>query len=469
MSFRPDFLWGGAVAANQCEGAWDEDGKGLTISDCMTAGDVNTPREFTDGIIPGKYYPNHDGIDFYHRCKEDIALFAEMGFKVFRFSISWARIFPTGEDSTPNEKGLQFYEDVIDTCRSYGIEPLVTISHYETPYALVKKYNSWASREMVEPFLRYCKTIFERYKGKVRYWLTFNEINTIILHPSMSAGIRVGEGDNWAQTVYQAAHHELVASAGAVKLGHEIDPENQIGMMMLYPTFYGETCDPADQLECMRQMDTHYYFSDVQVRGYYSPKAKKLLDRKGVTLRIAPGDEALLNAGRVDYIGFSYYNSNVATTREVELIDGNMINSVPNPYLTASEWGWQIDPVGLRLALNNLYDRYQIPLFVVENGLGARDTVLPDGTIEDDYRIDYLRRHILSMKEAVEEDGVDLMGYTCWGPIDLVSVGTGEMRKRYGFIYVDRDDKGGGTYARSKKKSFAWYQKVIATNGGDLN
>ena len=469
MSFRPDFLWGGAVAANQCEGAWNEDGKGLTISDCMTAGNVKTPREFTDGVVAGKYYPNHNGIDFYHRYQEDIALFAEMGFKVFRFSISWARIFPNGDDLTPNEKGLQFYENVIDTCRQYGIEPLVTISHYETPYALVKKYNSWTSREMIDPFLRYCKVIFERYKGKVRYWLTFNEINVITLHPSMAAGIRITEEATRLQTIYQAAHHEFVASAKAVRLGHAIDPENKIGMMMLYPTFYGETCNPLDQLESMRQIDQHYYFSDVQVRGYYSNKAKSFLKAKGVSLRLEPGDETALMEGKVDYIGFSYYNSNVATTREVELIGGNMLNAVPNPYLVASEWGWQVDPIGLRLALNHLYDRYQIPLFVVANGLGAQDTVLPDGRIEDDYRIDYLRRHIEAMKAAVEEDGVDLMGYTCWGPIDLVSAGTGEMRKRYGFIYVDRDDEGQGSYARSKKKSFDWYKKVIATNGEDLD
>ena len=468
MGFKPDFLWGGAVAANQCEGAWNEDGKGLTISDCMTAGDAKTPRQFTDGVVEGLYYPNHNGIDFYHRYKEDIALFAEMGFKVFRFSISWARIFPSGDDEQPNEAGLRFYEDVIDTCLSYGIEPLVTISHYETPYALVKKYNSWASRDLVEPFLRYCETLFRRYKDKVKYWLTFNEINVVMLNPGMAAGIRIPEGVNPDQVIYQAAHHEFVASAKAVKLGHKINPDFRIGMMMLYPTFYGETCRPEDQLECMKQLDVHYYFSDVQVRGYYTPKARKILEEKGVKLVTEEGDDQILREGTVDYIGFSYYNSNVATTREVELIGGNMMNAVKNPYLTASDWGWQTDPIGLRIALNNLYDRYQIPLFVVENGLGAIDTVNEDGTIDDDYRIEYLRQHIITMKQAVEEDGVDLMGYTSWGPIDLVSAGTGEMRKRYGFIYVDRDDSGNGTYARSKKKSFNWYKKVIATNGEDL-
>ena len=289
-----------------------------------------------------------------------------------------------------------------------------------------------------------------------------------MLNPSMAAGIRFPEGADRDQIIYQAAHHEFVASARAVKLGHKINPGFKIGMMMLYPTFYGETCNPSDQLECMKQLDAHYFFSDVQVRGYYTPKAKKILEEKGVKLVTEEGDDEILREGKVDYIGFSYYNSNVATTREVELIGGNMMNAVKNPYLTASDWGWQTDPIGLRIALNNLYDRYQIPLFVVENGLGAVDTVNEDGTIDDDYRIEYLRQHIITMKQAVEEDGVDLMGYTVWGPIDLVSAGTGEMRKRYGFIYVDRDDSGNGSYARSRKKSFNWYKKVIATNGEDL-
>lgn len=470
MSFKKDFLWGGAVAANQCEGAWNVDGKGVSTSDCMCASHHGVPREFTNGIIDGKYYPNHEAIDFYHHYKEDIALFAEMGFKCFRTSIAWTRIFPNGDDEVPNEAGLAFYDHVFDECHKYGIEPVVTISHYETPYALVEKYGSWRNRKVIDFYLNFCETIFKRYKHKVKYWMTFNEINVINFHPAMTSGIRVGKDENFHQVIYQAAHYELVASAKAVTLGHEINPEFKIGMMMMYPTFYGETCKPEDQLCAMQQIDDQYYFSDVQVRGYYSNKAKAMWKRRNVQLEMSDEDLKCLGAGTVDYIGFSYYNSNVASTRpELELVDGNMVNAVKNPYLKASDWGWQIDPIGLRLAMNYLYDRYQIPLFIVENGLGAIDEIKEDGMIEDDYRIAYLREHIQAMKAAVEEDGVDLMGYTPWGPIDLVSCGTGEMRKRYGFIYVDRDDEGNGTLKRSKKKSFDWYKQVIASNGEQLN
>lgn len=469
MGFKKDFLWGGAIAANQAEGAWNVDGKGVSTADCFTVGAYGKPRVFTPGVQAGVYYPNHTGIDFYHHYKEDIRLLAEMGLKCFRTSIAWTRIFPNGDDSEPNEKGLAYYEDLFQTCRSYGIEPIVTISHYETPYHLVETYGSWRSREMIACYLRFCRAIFTRYKGLVKYWMTFNEINVSYLHPAMSIGVQVRDDENFDQVIYQCAHHLFVASAQAVQMGHEIDPENKIGMMMLYPTFYPETCKPEDQLMNMQQLDIHYYFSDVQVRGYYSPKAKAMWKEKKIHIAMELDDEEILKRGTVDYIGFSYYNSNVATTRsDVELVDGNMLNAVKNPYLKASEWGWLIDPIGLRLALNNLYDRYQIPLFCVENGLGAKDTLESDGSIHDDYRIEYLRAHVMAMKDAVDKDGVDLMGYTWWGPIDLVSAGTGQMSKRYGFIYVDKDDAGRGTYARRKKKSFDYYKQVIASNGEQL-
>ena len=469
MTLKKDFLWGGAVAANPCEGAWNVDGKGMSTADCMVASHHGVQREFTDGIVEGKYYPNHEGIDFYHHYKEDIALFAEMGFKCFRLSIAWSRIFPNGDDETPNEKGLEFYDHVFDELLKYGIEPVVTISHYETPYALVKNYGTWRNRKMIDFYLRFCETIFKRYKDKVKYWMTFNEINVNGFHPEMTMGLRIKEGENRNQVIKQASHYEFVASAKAVKMGHEINPEFKIGMMMMYPTFYGETCKPEDQLCAMEQIDKQYYFSDVQCRGYYSNKAKASWKKEGVVLDITDEDVKALKEGTVDYIAFSYYNSNVASSRDdVECTDGNMVNAVKNPYLKASDWGWQIDPIGLRIALNNLYDRYQKPVFIVENGLGAKDIVKEDGSIDDDYRIDYLKAHIQAMKEAVEEDGVDLMGYTPWGPIDLVSCGTGEMQKRYGFIYVDRDDLGRGTLKRSKKKSFEWYKKVIASNGEEL-
>lgn len=462
---RRDFLWGGAVAANQLEGAYDVDGKGLSVADCLTAGTVDKKRMYTDGVLPGEYYPNHDGIDFYHRYPQDIRLLAEMGFKCFRTSIAWSRIYPNGDDVEPNEAGLAFYDRLFDECLKYGIKPVVTLSHYETPYALVKKYGSWKSRKVIEFFVRYCNTVFRRYKDKVKYWMTFNEINCMSMNPVMGAGIR----DTDAQTIYQAVHHQLVASAMAVKLGHQINPDFQIGMMMLYPQNYPQTCNPMDSLACMKEMDRHYYFSDVQCRGYYSNKALHFLKEKGVKLETAPEDARILQEGTIDYIGFSYYMSFVASYKQAaETTEGNMLQGGKNPYLKATDWGWQIDPLGLRLALNNLYDRYQKPLFIVENGLGAVDVVEKDGTIHDEYRIDYLKRHIESMKDAVEKDGVDLMGYTPWGCIDLVSAGTGEMKKRYGFIYVDRDNEGNGTLERRRKDSFYWYKKVIATNGEDL-
>lgn len=465
--FPEHFLWGGAVAANQFEGAWNLDGKGPSTADCMTGGSLHKKREFTHGVIEGKYYPSHTAIDFYHHYKEDIKLFAEMGFKCFRTSINWTRIFPNGDELDANEAGLQFYDDVFDECLKYGIEPVVTISHYETPYGLVEKYGSWRNRKLIDFYTRYCETIFKRYRNKVKYWMTFNEINCITMVPEIAAGIRIEPHENKNQVVFQAAHNEFVASAKAVQIGHAINPEFKIGMMMTYPYTYPETCNPLDTVEAKNILDIHYIFSDVQVRGYYTNKAKKFFENNGIQIMMEPGDEEVLKAGTVDYIGFSYYMSIVASsqTEGKKTTEGNMAGGIANPYLQTSEWGWQIDPVGLRISLNELYDRYQIPLFIVENGLGATDSVLEDGSIQDDYRIDFLRQHIQQISNAIVLDGVEVMGFTPWGCIDLISCSTGEMRKRYGFIYVDKDDQEQGTLKRLKKASFAWYQQVIKTNG----
>jgi 6-phospho-beta-glucosidase len=471
MSVMPEnFLWGGAVAANQCEGAYNLDGKGLSVADVLTAGSLGVPRIYTDGVKPDLYYPSHTAIDFYHHYKDDIALFAEMGFKSFRTSINWTRIFPDGDEAEPNEAGLQFYDSLFDECLKYNIEPMVTISHYETPYTLIKKYGSWRSRHMIDFFVHYCEVIFRRYKNKVKYWLTFNEINVIILNPLMAAGIRIEEGENFDRVVYQAAHHQLVASAKAVALGRRINPNFKIGMMMLYPPFYAETCKPEDQIAAMQAMDSHYLFSDVQIRGTYSRKAINMQAEKGAVPDQDAGDEEILKNGTVDFIGFSYYNSNVATTRkDARFTGGNMLNAIKNPYLNENEWGWSIDPAGLRLAMNNLYDRYGLPVFVVENGLGAQDIVEDDGSVHDPYRIDYLRRHITAVRDAVVKDGVECLGYMVWGCIDLVSASTGEMKKRYGLIYVDRNDEGNGTLRRTRKDSFYWYRHCIKTNGEELD
>ena len=476
--FRKDFLWGGAVAANQLEGAWNVDGKGESVPDHCTTGSAKTPKRVTAAIEPGTLYPSHEAIDFYHHYEEDIALFAEMGFKVFRTSINWTRIFPTGTESEPNEAGLAFYDRVFDCCKAHGIEPLVTISHYELPYALVEKYNGWEGRELIEYYMNYCKAIFERYKDKVKYWLTFNEINTGTMPMGSTLSLGTIRGYTGAfnsvpdkpQERFQGLHHQFVASAKAVKYAHERYPQFKLGNMICFITSYPLTCNPDDILlnqEKMREMN--WYCSDVQVRGEYPCYAESIWKKHGVTIQMEPGDLELLKEGVVDFYTFSYYMSNCVTADvSKEKTGGNMSMGFKNPYLKESDWGWQIDPKGLRYTLNEIYDRYQIPLMVVENGLGAYDKKEADGSINDDYRIDYLRAHIEQMAGAVE-DGVDLMGYTPWGCIDLVSASTGEMAKRYGFIYVEKYDDGSGDLSRKKKKSFDWYKKVIASNGEDLD
>ena len=477
MGFRKDFLWGGATAANQFEGAWNIDGKGPSCADMCTGGSHTRSKRITREIEEGTFYPSHEAIDFYHRYKEDIALFAEMGFKVFRFSIGWSRIFPNGDDAMPNEAGLQFYDNVINECLRYGIEPLITISHYEVPFALCKKYNGWASREMIDIFTKYCEVIFKRYKGRVKYWLTFNEINsaTMPMGGFLSQGI-LNEGTtdfnnqvDIPQLRFQGLHHQFVASAKAVQLAHEIDENYQVGCMILYATTYPYTCKPDDVIEAQKKNRIMNYFcGDVQVRGEYPTYMNRYFKENNIEIKVEDGDEEILKNGCVDFYTFSYYMSVCATTDEKELQgNGNILGGATNPYLKASDWGWQIDPKGLRYSLNEIYDRYQIPMMIVENGLGAYDEKEEDGTINDDYRIEYLKAHIEQMKEAVE-DGVDLIGYTPWGCIDLVSASTGEMAKRYGFIYVDKYDDGSGDLSRSKKKSFNWYKQVIASNGENL-
>ncbi|TFJ77776.1 6-phospho-beta-glucosidase [Carnobacterium maltaromaticum] len=474
-SLRKDFLWGGAVAAHQLEGGWNKDGKGISVADVMTVGANGVPREITNGVLQGKNYPNHEGIDFYTHYKEDIKLFAEMGFKCFRTSIAWTRIFPKGDESEHNELGLKFYDELFDECLKYGIEPVITLSHFEMPYHLVTEYGGWRNRKMIDFFVRFAEVCFTRYKDKVKYWMTFNEINNQANYnedfaPFTNSGIAYQPGENREKIMYQAAHYELVASALAVKIGHEINPDFQIGCMIAMCPIYPLSCKPEDMMMSVSAMHKRYWFTDVHVRGYYPAYLEKYFQRKGFNLDITVEDKLLLLEGCVDYIGFSYYMSFTTESKSdnPQYDYDESKDLVRNPYVKASDWGWQIDPVGLRYAMNWFYDRYQLPLFIVENGFGAIDQLNSDGTIDDDYRIDYLKAHIKAMKTAVEEDGIDLLGYTPWGCIDLVSAGTGEMKKRYGFIYVDKDNEGQGTLKRSKKKSFDWYKQVIATNGEQL-
>lgn len=477
-TFRSDFLWGGATAANQFEGAWNVGGKGPSTSDMCTGGSHTVPKRITRTTEEDTFYPSHEAIDFYHHYKEDIALFAEMGFKTFRLSIAWTRIFPTGMEETPNEEGLAFYDRVFDECLKYGIEPLVTISHYEMPFALTEKYNGWVGRECIDLYVRYCEAIFERYKGKVKYWLTFNEINcgAMPLGNFLSLGI-LNEGTtdfvnqvDVPQLRFQALHHQLVASAKVVKLAHQKYPEYKMGCMIAYMTTYPYSCNPDDMIKAQEAMKiSNWLCSDVHVRGAYPYFATRYFEENNIQIKMEDGDTEILKEGCVDFYTFSYYMTMcVSTNEDAEEVGGNLLGGIKNPYLKASDWGWQIDPKGLRYTLNEIYGRYQIPLMVVENGLGAYDEINEDGSINDDYRIDYLREHIVQMKEAVK-DGVDLLGYTPWGCIDLVSASTGEMRKRYGFIYVDKYDDGTGDLSRKKKKSFEWYKGVIASNGEKLS
>ena len=475
-AFPKGFLWGGAVAAHQFEGGWQAGGKGVSIADVMTAGDNETKRRITDGVQSGENYPNHDAIDYYHRYHEDDQLFADLGLNCFRTSIAWTRIFPNGDEEQPNEAGLKFYDDVFDDLLSHQIEPVITLSHFEMPYHLVKKYGGWRSRKVIDFFVKFATVVFDRYKDKVKYWMTFNEINNQVGMMNewslfTNSGLLIKPDEDKEAVMFQAAQYEAVASALAVQIGHRINPDFQIGCMVAMGPVYPATPNPNDVFKAERTMQTNYYLADVQVKGKYPAFLDRYFDRHAFNLDITLEDRDVLLAGKVDYIGFSYYASHVTEASQDEPTDFITMGhnrEVKNSTLQRSDWGWEIDPVGLRYALNWFSDRYEVPLFIVENGFGAFDKINQDGHIQDDYRIDYLRQHINQMRLAVEVDGVKLMGYTPWGIIDLVSAGTGQMEKRYGVIYVDKDDQGKGTLARSKKASFDWFQKVIRSNGDDL-
>lgn len=483
--FPEDFLWGGAVSANQIEGAWNVGGKGLSVADIATYKphvdnkDYSGHNTLSSQMIEQAmldtdptYYPKRRGIDFYHRYEEDIALFGELGFKVLRISIAWSRIFPKGDETTPNEEGLKFYENVFKEMHKYNIQPLVTLSHYEMPLHLANSFNGWYSREVVDYFVHFAKTCFTRYKGLVKYWITFNEIDSLFRHPFTTSGIvedRFKEED-FEGVLFQALHHQFLASSLATKYCHEIIPQSQMGCMLTKLTTYPETCNPLD-IELAQKVNRRYYFfTDVQVRGEYPQHVINMLKEKNIVIEKGPDDDQIIKEHTVDFLSFSYYMSVVSSINadSREMVNGNTITGVKNPYLESTEWGWQIDPVGLKISLIDLYDRYQIPLFIVENGMGAKDVVEEDGSINDDYRIDYFKEHIAQMAEAIKE-GVELMGYTSWAPIDLISCSTSQMSKRYGFIYVDQDDLGNGTLERKRKKSFYWYKNVIASNGMNLD
>ncbi|WEV51385.1 6-phospho-beta-glucosidase [Lactobacillus sp. ESL0731] len=463
------FLWGVATSASQIEGAYADDHKGMSMADLLPSDKKERLQCMLDGTYAlahyspiQKTYPAHKAINFYYSYQEDIKLLAEMGINAFRFSIMWSRIFPNGEESEPNQVGLQFYINLVDECHKYGIEPIVTISHFDLPVNLIKKYGGWRSRKLIKFYLRLCETLFTALKGKVRYWITFNEINMILNLPFIGGGLSFESGENKEQVKYQAAHNQLVASAAATKLGHEIDKDNQFGCMLAAGDVYPYSCSPQDVMKALEKNQEQYFFTDIQVRGYYPSYAQKLFADKKVALDITVEDKEMLQ-NTVDFISFSYYSSRcISADPEVmkNMTSGNAFASVKNPYLPVSEWGWQIDPLGLRITMNQLFDRYQKPLMIVENGLGARDKKSDDGQIHDDYRIDYLTKHLAAMADAIN-DGVQVIGYTAWSGIDLISASTGEMAKRYGMLYVDLDNQGKGSGKRIKKDSYYWYQNFL--------
>ncbi|MHA3066864.1 6-phospho-beta-glucosidase [Lacticaseibacillus saniviri] len=470
----PDFMWGGAVAAHQFEGGWQEGHKGISIADVMTSGDAHTERTITDGVQPGNNYPNHEAIDFYHHYKEDIKLFAEMGFKCFRTSIAWTRIFPNGDEATPNEEGLAFYDDVFAECKKYGIEPIVTLSHFEIPFHLIQEYGGFRNRKMIDFFVKFADVCFNRYHDQVKYWMTFNEINNQTNYNNefllyTNSGIKVEPGEDAEALMFQAAHYELVASSIAVQHAHQINPSMQVGCMIAMVPLYPLDSKPSDIMMAEKAMQKRYWFADVHAHGEYPVFMEAYFAKKGFRPDITAADRYNLAHGTVDYIGFSYYMSKTvrATDDNPDYDYEDHTGDIQNPFLENSEWGWSVDPEGLRYGMNWMYDRYHLPQFIVENGFGARDTVV-DGKVHDDYRIDYLRQHIEQMKKAILDDGIPVIGYTPWAAIDIVSAGTGQMEKRYGFIHVDKDDQGKGTMNRLKKDSFYWYKQVIASQGEDL-
>ena len=483
--FPDGFLWGGATADFQYEGGFGEGGRGILSQDFVTEGSVDRKRQITLRLADGSrgtvncletfpegaeaqmyeyaYYPSHQAVDFYHHYKEDIALVAEMGFNVFRFSICWSRIYPTGEEEVPNQEGIDFYSCVIDECLKYGMQPLITICHDEMPDYLARTYDGWNSRHLIDAYLRYCRTLFENYGTRVKYWLTFNELNAI------HGYAKIGVHTMTPQVYYQAQHHMFVASSKAIALGHEMMPGSMFGAMYAMSEMYPATCRSEDVFACYRQRRESLFFIDVMARGKYPNYAHEIFTRKGVNLKIEEGDLQLLEKYPLDFVSFSYYRSTTVTADHFTTMDPmGIMGGEQNPYLESTPWGWPIDPLGLRYCLNELYDRYQKPLFVVENGLGAIDEIGEDGKIHDSYRVRYLANHFRAMADAINIDHVPCIGYTMWAPIDLVSLQTGEMKKRYGFVYVDMDDKGNGTLKRIKKDSFDWMKEVIATNGGNL-
>lgn len=458
--FPKDFLWGASTSAYQVEGAWDEDGKGPSVIDM---------GKYPEGTSDFKVASDH-----YHRYKEDIALFAEMGLKAYRFSIAWTRIYPKGTGEI-NEKGIAFYNDLINELLSHNIEPIVTMCHFDLPYALQEK-GGWSNRETIDAYENYAKTLFKHFGDRVKYWLTINEQNMMILH-----GATIGTVDpnikNPEKELYQQNHHMLLAQAKAMKLCHEMCPNAKIGPAPNIISIYPASSKPEDVIAASNFSSIrNWLYLDAAVFGRYNSIAWSYLEEKGYTPTIQEGDMEILKSGKPDFIAFNYYSTSTVAESKNDLSDKNstgdqqiaigeqgVYRGVSNPYLEKTQFGWEIDPIGFRSTLREINERYNLPLLVTENGLGAYDKLEEGDVVNDDYRIDFLRKHIEQAKLAIT-DGVNLIGYCPWSAIDLISTHQG-ISKRYGFIYVNRDEFDLKDLRRIKKKSFYWYRDVIKSNG----
>ena len=475
QKFPENFFWGGSIAAHQCEGAWQKGGKGPAIMDYATAGSYEVPREFTHELEQDKKYPSHDGIDFYHSYKEDIKMFAEMGFTALRISIDWSRIYPRGDEEQPNQEGLKYYSKVIDELIHYHIERIITLYHFEMPVTLVREYDSWLNPQVIDFYLKYVKTVVSALKGKVKYWVTFNEMNHIDPQTEASdiftyiiAGIKYSEiKGNKKEVLARIGYNMTLAGVKAAKLIREIDAHNKVGCVFGITPSYPYNCNPVNVMNAFKEMDRDFYQIDAMCNGEF-PKYKIEENKDyGINIEITLEDKKAFQEGKLDFIGMNYYSSSVAQYEGDDNNEETLFGGVQNPYLQQSKWGWAIDPIGLRYLLNYTYRKYGLPIMITENGLGAVDELV-DGKVHDDYRIDYLKQHLSEMKKAIVEDHVECIGYLMWGPIDLVSATTGEMKKRYGFIYVNKYDDGTGDLSRLPKDSFYWYQHVIETQGEEL-
>lgn len=474
MSLSSKFMWGGSIAAHQCEGAWNEGNKGLGIMDLVSKGSSTTPRHISNELEEGIIYPSHTGIDFYHQYEKDIQLFAEMGFNTLRISIDWSRIYSNGDDEYPNQEGLQYYHNVIDTLLANHIEPIVTLYHFELPHNIVKKYNSWLNRKTIELYLKFVGTVVREYHTKVHKWVTFNEMNHLDpmseasdIFTYMIAGVKYSEMKNPKQDLALIGYNMTLAGCKAYELIKSIDETIEVGCVFGITAYYPKTCKPMDVMKAFKMMERDYYQIDAMVGGSFPQYKIDEFKQNGIELIISEEDQQAFKKSSLDFIGINYYASEVCA----EIVDENdksYFGGLKNPYLEQSKWGWTIDPVGLRYVLNYTYKKYKLPIMITENGLGAVD-VLEDGKVHDSYRIDYLKKHLKALKDAVELDEVDCLGYLMWGPIDLVSATTGEMKKRYGFIYVNKTDDNQGDYSRIKKDSFNWYKEVISSNGEILD